>query len=133
MPFVDGYFDFVFATSVFTHIDDLFVSWNLELRRTVAENGYAFLTFLDESSIQFGLENPNTPVGKRISAFRELIDGLLNGENNMVSLNRGHQSFTFVRREFLMERLSTIWEVVGVLEKTMARHQTGLLLKNSIV
>lgn len=52
LPFEDRWFDLVFAGSVFTHIDDLMVSWLLELRRVLAPGGYAYLTLHDNHYIE---------------------------------------------------------------------------------
>ena len=39
LPFADGYFDFAYCSSVFTHISDLADAWLLELRRIVRSGG----------------------------------------------------------------------------------------------
>ncbi|MFK7767109.1 MAG: class I SAM-dependent methyltransferase [Mariniblastus sp.] len=131
LPIRDGYFDFVFATSVFTHMDDMFFGWLLEIKRVVAESGYAFLTFLNEGTIKFGMDRVQSPVGKAIASNAELIDDLLTKKNNMVVINRDSSSMTFVRGEFIEKHLSQLFEVVSVVENTMAGHQTGYLLKNT--
>jgi ubiquinone/menaquinone biosynthesis C-methylase UbiE len=46
LPFEDGYFDFLYAGSVFTHIADLADAWLLELRRVVRPGGRLYLTIL---------------------------------------------------------------------------------------
>lgn len=52
LPFEDGYFDFIYAGSVFSHIDDLATAWFLELRRIVRPGGVLFLTVQDETTVQ---------------------------------------------------------------------------------
>lgn len=52
LPFSDGYFDFVYACSVFTHIDDLADAWLLELRRITKPGGWLYITVKDETAIQ---------------------------------------------------------------------------------
>jgi ubiquinone/menaquinone biosynthesis C-methylase UbiE len=47
LPFADGYFQMIYAGSVFTHIADLADAWLLELRRVLAPGGRAYLTFHD--------------------------------------------------------------------------------------
>ena len=51
LPFEDGYFDFIYAGSVFTHIADLAESWLLELRRITRPGGTLYLTVHDEHGI----------------------------------------------------------------------------------
>lgn len=45
LPFPDGYFDCIYAGSVFTHIADFEEAWLLELSRVLAPEGFALLTF----------------------------------------------------------------------------------------
>ena len=52
LPFEDGYFDFVYAGSVFTHIDDLADSWLLELRRVLSRDGRLYVTIHDNRTIE---------------------------------------------------------------------------------
>lgn len=130
LPVRDGFFDFVYACSVFTHMDDMFFTWLMEMKRIVKPGGHLFLTFLNEPSIQFGLDNPNYPVGKQIAANRELIDDLLAGKYNMVVIHRDSYSMTYIRHEYLKQRLSMMFDITAVVEETMAGHQTGFLLRN---
>ena len=44
----EGYFDLVYATSVFTHIGDLWSDWLLELHRILAPGGRLISSFLGE-------------------------------------------------------------------------------------
>lgn len=53
LPFADGELDFVFAGSVFSHLNDMAEFWMLELRRTVRPGGVLYLTFQDDSSLAF--------------------------------------------------------------------------------
>jgi ubiquinone/menaquinone biosynthesis C-methylase UbiE len=48
LPFPDGYFDCIYAGSVFTHIADFEEAWLLELARVLAPAGFAVLTFHPE-------------------------------------------------------------------------------------
>lgn len=52
LPFQDGYFDFILAFSVFTHIGADYLSWILELRRILDLDGILFLTILDEHTLR---------------------------------------------------------------------------------
>ena len=53
LPFADASIDFVFAGSVFSHLNDMAEFWMLELRRTVRPGGVLYLTFQDDSSLSF--------------------------------------------------------------------------------
>ena len=52
MPFSDGYFDFIYAGSVFTHISELADSWFLELRRITKKGGRLYITIHDGNMIK---------------------------------------------------------------------------------
>ena len=48
LPQPDGYFDLVYAFSVFTHLTDHWAGWMLELHRVLKPEGLLFATFLNE-------------------------------------------------------------------------------------
>jgi hypothetical protein len=63
----------------------------------------------------------------------QLVDSLMTGESNVVVIKRpGWRSTTFVRREFLTGWLSQAFQVEAVVEATVAKHQTGYLLRSPI-
>jgi SAM-dependent methyltransferase len=49
LPRPDGFFDLIYAFSVFTHISDHWAGWLLELHRALAPDGFLVATFLNES------------------------------------------------------------------------------------
>jgi SAM-dependent methyltransferase len=46
LPQTDGFFDLVYAFSVFTHLSDAWAGWLLELHRVLKPDGLLFATFL---------------------------------------------------------------------------------------
>jgi SAM-dependent methyltransferase len=48
LPQPDGFFDLVYALSVFTHLTDHWAGWLLELHRVLKPDGLLFATFLNE-------------------------------------------------------------------------------------
>jgi len=48
LPQPDGFFDLVYALSVFTHLSDNWAGWLLELHRVLKPDGLLFATFLNE-------------------------------------------------------------------------------------
>ena len=52
LPFEDGYFGFIYAGSVFSHISDLADAWLLELRRILAPRGRLYLTVHDTRTVE---------------------------------------------------------------------------------
>jgi SAM-dependent methyltransferase len=52
LPQADGYFDLIYAMSVYTHIVDRWAGWLLEHRRVLAGNGLLLVSFLGEGMIE---------------------------------------------------------------------------------
>lgn len=52
LPFRDGFFDLIFAGSIFTHIKDMATSWLLELARCMKKDGVGIFTIVDEGSLE---------------------------------------------------------------------------------
>ena len=52
LPQEDGYFDLIFALSVYTHITDHWAGWLLEHHRTLADRGLLFASFLGEAMME---------------------------------------------------------------------------------
>jgi ubiquinone/menaquinone biosynthesis C-methylase UbiE len=61
LPFEDGYFDLIYAGSVFTHIADLADAWFLELKRIVRPGGRLYITVHDKHTIDLALNHPDPP------------------------------------------------------------------------
>jgi SAM-dependent methyltransferase len=52
LPQPDGYFDLIYAFSVYTHFTDNWASWLLEHHRVLADGGLLFATFLGEGMLE---------------------------------------------------------------------------------
>ena len=62
LPQPDGFFDLVYAFSVFTHVTDHWAGWLLELHRVLKPQGLLFATFLGEphwKEFEQGLWDPD--------------------------------------------------------------------------
>lgn len=127
--FEDRFFSFVFATSIFTHIDDLYLSWICELRRITKPGGFLFITIHDENTHKLQAERNSNPFKTRMShpayqSFRE--------ENaDFCSCNRDLTSLVSFRREYIVEHLSRLFEVVEIIDQVMAA-QSGILLRKKV-
>ena len=62
LPIEDNYFDFIYAGSVFSHIDDLSDAWFLELKRIVKKRGVLYITIQDEHSLDIIMKNDTDSV-----------------------------------------------------------------------
>jgi SAM-dependent methyltransferase len=109
LPFPDGYFDVVYAGSVFTHIADLADAWLLELRRVMAPGGRAYLTFNDEASMALVKARwqgtwDDVMYDKAIGeSGREL------SEVAFISVGQNPYAAVFYNRQFLIEKLSRLF------------------------
>jgi SAM-dependent methyltransferase len=53
LPQEDGFFDLIYAFSVYTHFTDNWAEWMLEHHRVLADDGIFFATFLGEGMLEF--------------------------------------------------------------------------------
>ena len=75
LPFGDGYFQMIYAGSVFTHIADLADAWLLELRRVLAPGGRMYLTFHDSHTrTLLNTKYADVPLARLVKR-RALFDG----------------------------------------------------------
>jgi SAM-dependent methyltransferase len=58
LPQEDGYFDLIFAFSVYTHLTDHWAGWLLEHHRKLADGGFLLATFLGEGMSEHLLGEP---------------------------------------------------------------------------
>jgi len=130
LPFKDGHFDLIYAYSIFTHIDDLFFSWILELKRNVKSGGLLYITIHDENSVQYGLNHPNGFVGKFVKNNPNNFKDFLNNKLNLIAINRSYLSQVFIRRDYFVKRMETLgFSILDFKPNTMGGHQTAFLLR----
>jgi SAM-dependent methyltransferase len=58
MPHPDGYFDLIYAISVFTHITHQWSAWLLELHRILKPDGFLVVTIIGPDAWELSLKNP---------------------------------------------------------------------------
>jgi len=131
LPFKDGHFDLIYAYSIFTHIDDLFFTWILELKRNIKRGGHLYLTIHDENSVRFGFDNPKRIIGKYIKSNADKFKGLLNSDYNIIAIDRSYRSQVFIRREYFISKMKALgFSVLDIMPNTMGGHQTAFILKS---
>jgi len=130
LPFKDGHFDLIYAYSIFTHIDDLFFSWILELKRNIKSGGLLYLTIHDENSVKFGFNHPKRIIGKFINSNPDKFKGFLNDKFNLIAINRSHHSQVFIRRDYFIKKMEAFgFSILDFIPHTMGGHQTAFLLR----
>lgn len=126
LPFEDRYFDFIYAGSVFTHIDELAEAWFLELRRILSPNGRLYLTIQDNHSIEVlkkGHKNAKS-LARGIELYNKAKDNFA-----MIVFDRTTgQSDTFYDLDYLCKTLGSIYQILSVTPEVYG-HQTAVLLQ----
>jgi len=128
LPFEDGYFDFVYAGSVFTHIDDLADAWLLELRRVLSREGRLYLTIHDNHTMEL-LETiySHTWLSKVISS--DVSYNASRGSAGKIVLGRDADSLVFYDIDYFKNMLNSKFDVISVTPEAYD-YQTGVLLKH---
>ena len=125
LPFEDGYFDFVFGISVFTHMEFLIDAWLMEIRRILRDSGYGIFTIHDENSIDFFKERGSKPFwmpeGIALSDVRNHGVYVVNGDG-------WENTYTVFHTEWIKHEWGKYFEVVEV--RPRAEHsQSAVVLK----
>jgi SAM-dependent methyltransferase len=144
LPFEDRYFGFIYAGSVFTHIDDLADAWFLELRRILRPGGRLYITIMDRSSVAIfdgqlsEAENEQYCkkwAGKaRWEQFKAVLSAVpeyqqfKRGEANMVTYNRPYGANVLWDADFLCKRLQPFYRALSINPKAYGP-QTGVMLE----
>ncbi len=143
LPFEDRYFDFIYAGSVFTHLEDMTDAWFLELRRILRPGGKLYFTLNDRRAIAVfegkrtaeELESYYKRVGGKKSWDR-FVDGYLRSspgyqmfkrkQADMVTIGRSTTSNVMWDAEFLCKRQEPFYRMLSITEKAYG-HQTAVL------
>ncbi len=113
LPFRDGYFDLIYAASVFTHLADLANAWILELRRVCRTGGFVYLTIHDDSTLELfeGLyaEHWLARMVQEDPSYRANA-----GNFGMLVIGNDVEAQVFYGRDTFRRALSVAFEVRGV-------------------
>ena len=124
LPFADGYFDFIYAGSVFTHIDDLTDAWLLELRRITRTDGKLYITVHDNDTIRI-LSKQKDFIAKTLACHKDYYQ---NPDFGMFTIGRFMRSQVFYDTDYLKAMLEPFFEVVSVTPEAYD-FQTAFLLR----
>jgi SAM-dependent methyltransferase len=125
--FESRFFGAIFCFSVFTHIDDFYLSWLCELRRLLKPGGLLYITMFDETTARIQQEIDAAPYQRRIKS--EAYQQFLKADGDVCATGRDWQSLISFKRDYFLDLVDDQFEVVEVIEKAMALSQTGVLLK----
>jgi ubiquinone/menaquinone biosynthesis C-methylase UbiE len=124
LPFEDGYFDLIYAGSVFTHIDDLADAWLLELRRLLRPGGRLYITIHDNHTIRV-LSDGKHDLSRTLLCRK---DYFANSDFSMFTIGRFMRSQVFYDSEYLARMWQSFFDVVSVTNEAYG-YQTGILLR----
>jgi ubiquinone/menaquinone biosynthesis C-methylase UbiE len=124
LPFEDGYFDVIYAGSVFTHIDDLADAWFLELRRLLKPKGRLYITIHDNHTIRM-LDGGTRNLSKTLYSRKDLFE---NDDYSMFTIGRFMRSQVFYDTESLTSSLATSFDTLSVTNCAYG-FQTAVLLQ----
>jgi len=132
LPFEDGYFDFIYAGSVFTHIADLADAWLLELRRVLVPGGKLYITIQDKHSIDIILKFPPSHqlhwLRRLLLSFEEESD-FMTSDFAMLTITRTPTGASvFYDADSFCEQLKHSFKILAVAEEAYW-FQTAILLE----
>lgn len=126
LPFEDHYFGFIYAGSVFTHIDDLADTWFSELRRVLRPGGKFFVTVHLKNDIAVLKREAYRHMGlaRKLRRFSEYEYA----DFDMFTIGRAEKSFVFYDINYLRKNLEPFFRIVSVTEGVRL-YQNALLLE----
>jgi tetratricopeptide (TPR) repeat protein len=133
LPFRDGYFDFIFAGSIFTHINELHIAWLLELTRLLSPNGLLYLTFHDEHTLKYLKANPEINIGQKLSS-NPLAQQIFANEFDFVSVmpySKGMLSQVFMSSQYIQQITKSYLKLISVTPNAYSGLQTGYLFASN--
>jgi ubiquinone/menaquinone biosynthesis C-methylase UbiE len=124
LPFEDGYFDVIYAGSVFTHIDDMADAWFLELRRILKPKGRLYITIHDNHTIRM-LDGGTRNLSKTLYSRKDLFE---NDDYSMFTIGRFMRSQVFYDKDSLIRMLAPTFDTLSVTNCAYG-FQTAMLLQ----
>jgi tetratricopeptide (TPR) repeat protein len=129
LPFRDGYFDFIFAGSIFSHLNELHMAWLLELARILSPKGLMYLTFHDEHTLEYLTKNPKNRIAEQLRNH-QLNEQIFSNEFDFVSVlpySKGMLSQVFVSAQYIQKVTRNFLHLVSITPNAYSNLQTGYL------
>jgi ubiquinone/menaquinone biosynthesis C-methylase UbiE len=130
LPFEDRHFGFIYAGSVFTHIDDLADAWIAELRRILHPGGKLFMTVHLKNDIALLNDKyRHSGLAQHLRSHPE-YDRFVQSDFDMFTIGRSSESFVFYDIEYLRRILEPLFRILSITEEVRL-YQNALLLERS--
>jgi SAM-dependent methyltransferase len=128
LPFEDRHFGFIYAGSVFTHIDDLADTWIAELRRILRAGGKLFMTVHLKNDIDL-LNNKyrDSGLAKLVHSHPE-YERFIRSDFDMFTIGRSAHSFVFYDLDYLRQSVEPMFRILSVTHGVRL-YQNALLLE----
>jgi SAM-dependent methyltransferase len=130
LPFEDRYFGFIFAGSVFTHIDDLADTWIAELRRILRPGGNLFITVHLKNDVTLLSDKYRDSGMAKLLRSSSEYDKFIGSNFNMFTIGRSSESFVFYDIDYLRKSLEPMFRILSVTE-AVRFNQSALLLERT--
>jgi len=123
LPFDDGFFDFVFGISVFTHLpEDMQFGWLTEMQRITRPGGYLIMTTSGEGNYSKLPEDLRRKVEEKGFFY---LDG---GYGQSISLPAFYQN-TFHSLDYIRREWVKYFDILDTQPTRMQRHQDTILMR----
>ena len=130
LPFESGYFDLIYAGSLFTHISELVDAWLLEIRRLLRAGGAAYVTILDEHTLRALDRNPHRPLARRLRNEPEARQ-FWRSSFGMFTLRRGFDALVFYTDGFVRDAWGPIMPIVSITPEAYDIQSAVLMVKEA--
>jgi SAM-dependent methyltransferase len=128
LPFEDRKFGFVFAGSVFSHIDDLADAWLAELRRLLRPGGVLFITVHLKPDVPLlATRYPQSGLAKTLRRHPD-YERLLAGQFDVFTVGRSASSFVFYDLDYLRKSIEPMFRIRSVTSEVRL-YQNALVLE----
>jgi len=129
LPFEEKYFNFIYAGSVFTHIDNLIETWLLELRRVMSDDGRLYITVHDNDTMEIFDKKNSIPLALYLNknSFYESA----RKDFDFFVMNRSKSPLVFFDLQYLKKMLSSMFDIISINPETYG-YQTSILLKRKV-
>jgi ubiquinone/menaquinone biosynthesis C-methylase UbiE len=128
LPFEDGYFGFIFAGSVWTHIGELDDAWLLEIRRITRRGGRIYITISDENTMkEIEAKSPDHPSVQHTAELDKATDMLSKQYLQFVTRSGPWFQRSVYNRDAWLKKISR-WFDVRMARENAYGWQTGILL-----
>lgn len=128
LPFEDRFFGFVYAGSVFTHIDDLADTWIAELRRILRPGGTLFITVhLKNDIASLNGRYRDSGLAKRLRDSPE-YNAFVSSDFEMFTIGRSSSSYVFYDIDYLRKSIEPMFRIRSIAEGVRL-YQNALLLE----